>query len=113
MQEKLKIVGKLVKILPIEKGTSKAGKEWEKINFVIDNGNQYNPEVCFQLFGSDKVEPFNKFRKVGDTVEVSFNVSSRNHNGKYYHNLDAYFVGEVGAAENNPKEEELEDDLPF
>lgn len=88
----LAIKGKIVKILEVETGTSKAGKEWKKQNFVIDTGNQYNPEVCFQLFGDEKIENFNKYNKVGQEVEVSFNVSSREFKGKYYHNLDAWKV---------------------
>jgi len=109
--EELKVKGKLVKKLEIEKGTSKAGKEWSKQNFVIDTGAQYNPEVCFQLFG-DKVDLLNNFKE-GQEVEVKFNVSSREFNGKYYHNLDAWFIsGEKNVKPENKKEEES-DDLPF
>ena len=71
----LKIKGRITKVLDVESGTSKAGKEWKKQNFVIDTGDQYNPDVCFQLFGDDKLEAFAKYNKVGDEVEVSFNVS--------------------------------------
>ena len=51
----LAITGKLVKALDEESGTSKAGKEWKKQSFVIDTGAQFNPEVCFSLFGEDKI----------------------------------------------------------
>ena len=81
----LQVTGKITKILEVEKGTSKAGKEWQKINFVVDTGAEFNPEVCFQIFGEDKVENFNKYNKVGNDVDVSFNVSSREFNGKYYY----------------------------
>ena len=47
----LSIIGKLVKTLEIESGTSKAGKEWKKQSFIIDTGSQFNPEICFNLFG--------------------------------------------------------------
>lgn len=113
----LEVKGKIVKVLEVEKGTSKAGKEWEKMNFVIDTGDQYNPEVCFQLFGSDKVEDFKSRNKVGDSVEVAFNVSSREYNGKYYHNLDAWKIkgleGIKSTEESIEKGEQLNDDLPF
>ena len=121
----LKIKGKIVKILEVEKGTSKAGKEWQKINFVIDTVNQYNPEICFQLFGTEKVENFNKYNKVGQEVEVSFNVSSREFNGKYYHNLDAWKVfksevkeipqmaGTSKGLDNLSISDTENDDLPF
>lgn len=111
----LKIKGKITKILDVEKGTSKAGKEWEKLNFVIDTGNEFNPEVCFQLFGTEKVENFNKYNKVGDDVEVDFNVSSREFKGKYYHNLDAWKVFKYKVSEIPQMEgtKEAVDDLPF
>ena len=112
----LAVKGKLVKKLEIEKGTSKAGKEWSKQNFVIDTGSQYNPEICFQVFG-DKVDILNNFKE-GQEVEVKFNVSSREFNGKYYHNLDAWFIS--GEKNVKPEVEKLaksidaeDDSLPF
>ena len=44
-----------LKILEPESGTSKAGKQWKKQSFLVNTGAQYNPEVCFQLFGEDKI----------------------------------------------------------
>ena len=113
----LVVKGKLVKKLEIEKGTSKAGKEWQKQNFVIDTGAQYNPEVCFQVFGDQKLDMLSSFKE-GQEVEVKFNVSSREFNGKYYHNLDAWFIS--GQKNVKPEVEQLaesidadNDDLPF
>lgn len=116
MSEKLEVKGKIVKILDAETGTSKAGKEWKKQNFVIDTGDQYNPEVCFQMFGEEKCENLTKYNKVGDQVTVSFNVSSREFNGKYYHNLDAWMVkkqGEVKSGNDLNSSDADSDDLPF
>ena len=112
----LKIKGKIVKILEKETGTSKAGKEWVKQNFVIDTGNQFNPEVCFQMFGEEKCDNLAKFNKVGDEVEVSFNVSSREFNSKWYHSLDAWRVSKATATTPNPELNESDDEdsvLPF
>ena len=83
---------KITSILDVEKGTSKAGKDWQKQNFVIDTGEKFNNIICFQVFGADKCEALTKYNKVGDVVNVSFNVSSREYNGKYYHNLDAWMI---------------------
>jgi len=106
----LKTKGKITNILEIESGTSKAGKEWKKQNFVIDIGAQYNPEVCFQVFGDDKIDMLSS-NKIGDNVEVLFNVSSREFNGKYYHNIDAWAINNI---DNKPSNKPVEDDdLPF
>lgn len=122
MSNSLTIKGKITQILDVETGTSKAGKEWKKQNFVIDTGDQYNPEVCFQLFGDAKIDKLAEYNKVGDDVTVHFNVSSREFNEKWYHNLDAWKVmsensdtatastPSTPAVDDTPAED---DDLPF
>ena len=52
----LTLRGKLSRKLSVESGTSKAGKDWQKQSFLVDTGSQYNPEVCFQLFGEEKIQ---------------------------------------------------------
>ena len=111
----LVITGKITDILNIESGTSKAGKEWKKQNFVVDTGAEFNPTICFGVFGDEKVENLTKYNKVGDEVEVSFNVSSREYEGKYYHNVDAWRIDKVNTA-SAPADVPVateEDDLPF
>jgi hypothetical protein len=124
----LSIEGKLTSILPVESGTSKAGKEWKKQGFVVDTGAQYNPEVCFSLFGDDKIAMLNGL-KSGQDIKVEFNLSSREYNGKWFHNVDAWKIDAVGApaagapsSSNTPPppanmspadEASEEDDLPF
>ena len=115
----LSVKGKLSSKLSVESGTSKAGKEWKKQSFLIDTGAQYNPEICFQLFGEDKIEILNHHNE-GDQVEVSFNLSSREYNGKYFHNIDAWRIegqgtgsSEMEAAPVFNAPETKEDDLPF
>lgn len=114
----LKVSGKITKILEVEKGTSKAGKEWQKQSFVIDTEAKFNPEVCFSLFG-DKTDLLTNVKE-GEQVDVSFNVSSREFNGKYYHNLDAWRINKMSdenvnelAISEAPRSEEVVDDLPF
>ena len=48
----LSIKGKVSQILNVESGTSKAGKDWKKQSFVVDTAAQFNPLVCFSLFGA-------------------------------------------------------------
>lgn len=97
----LEIKGRISKVLDVESGVSKAGKEWQKQSFVIDTGDEYNPEVCFSLFGEDKIAMLGK-HKEGASVTVGFNVSSREFNGKYYHNLDAWKINSDDNGDNLP-----------
>jgi hypothetical protein len=111
----MEIKGKLVKKLEVETGTSKAGKEWQKQNFVINTGDQFNPEVCIGLFG-DKVDLLNGVN-VGDELTVSINVSSREFNGKYYTQVDGWKIAK-GSSIQQPVIEQYNnndepDDLPF
>jgi len=116
----LSVKGKLSRKLSVESGTSKAGKEWKKQSFLVDTGAQYNPEVCFQLFGEDKIEMLNHHNE-GDQVEVSFNLSSKEFNGRYFHNIDAWRIETIDSNTKNEMEEAPEfnapateeDDLPF
>jgi len=104
------MTGTVVKVCEIETGTSKAGKEWQKQTFVINNGYEYNPEVAFSAFGDDKVAVVSALLE-GQSVDVSFNLSSREFNGKYYHNLDAWKVQLL--KETIKEEAELDDEMPF
>ena len=93
----------------------------QKLDFVIKTDDEYCNIYCFQIFGEERVESFIKYNKVGQVVDVSFNISSREYNGKYFHNLDAWKIFKSDSAEPNQaplKEVELEkasaeDDLPF
>ena len=115
----LSIKGTLTRKLEIESGTSKAGNEWKKQSFLVDTGNQYNPEICFQLFGEDKIDMLNHHDE-GSKVEVSFNLSSREYNGRYFHNIDAWRIESIEKSEETSEDipefnssVEDEDDLPF
>ena len=118
----LSVKGRISSKLSVENGTSKAGKEWKKQSFLVDTSAQYNPEICFQLFGEDKIAMLEHYN-VGDQVEVSFNLSSREWNGRYFHNVDAWKIEKIGAESSASEEMEEppvfdapaseEDDLPF
>ena len=103
--------------LSVESGTSKAGKEWKKQSFIVDTGSQYNPEICFELFGEEKIDIL-KNHNEGDQIDVSFNLSSREYNGRYFHNVSAWRIENISTNESKeiPEFNESaneEDDLPF
>ena len=107
----MEVTGVIKQVLDVEQGTSKAGKEWKKQDFVLDTGAEYNPEICFSIFGDEKVDNFLKFNNVGDNVTVEFNLSSREYNGKWFHNVGAWMV-KKNTSEPETKLEE-ESNLPF
>ena len=104
----MKITGKLVKKLDRETGTSNSGKSWEKQSILIEqSGTDYNKEVAISFFG-DKIKNIRDI-EVGSDVSVSINLSSREFKGKYYHNIDGWFIAKLGEETVAPSNE----DMPF
>jgi hypothetical protein len=91
----LQISGKITKVLPLESGQTKSGTEWQKQSFVVTSDAQYNNTYCFEVFGEEKVQNFNKYNKVNDNVTVEFNVNCNEYQGKYYTTLSAWKISKV------------------
>ena len=109
----MEVTGVIKQILNVEQGTSKAGKEWKKLNFILESKDgEYTNTICFDVFGEEKVDNFVKFNNVGDNVTVSFNVSSREYNERWYTQTSAWMV-KKNTFEAETKLEEAKDDLPF
>ncbi len=99
----LNIKGILKKKFEVETIEGKEGKIWKKINFIVDTGSQFNSEICFQLFGDEKVKILDEFQ-INDKIEVFFNLYSKKFNNRYFHNIDAWKI------EKNT-EEQIEDEV--
>jgi len=97
----LQVTGKIQQILKPESGVSRAGKEWQKQEFVVETNDQFPRKVCFTLF-KDKSSLLNGF-SVGDEVDVSFNLESREFNGKWYHNINAWKLDKKQGEESLPE----------
>ena len=112
----MEVTGRIEKILELQGGTSKSGKDWKKQSFLLKTEQEYNNLYCFEVFGEDKVDNLTKFNKVGDNVKVIFNVKTNEWQGKYFTALEAWRIEKVaveGKAEAPEVKEEVVDDLPF
>lgn len=113
MQNSIK--GTLLKVLEVETGETKTGKAWSKRGFVVKTEDKFPKEVCFTLFG-EKTTLIDSHQS-GNMVEVHFNISSREYNGKYYHNIDAWKIdaseGNAESLPDNGYQTAKKDDLPF
>ena len=57
----MELKGKIKHISEVQSGTSKAGKEWKKLLFVISNNEGYEGQeqiFAFDVFGEDKIDSF-------------------------------------------------------
>lgn len=109
----LEVVGKIKEVLDKKSGESKSGKSWVKQEFLVKTDEQYNNLYCFEVFGEDKVNSLSNL-SVGDTVQVSFNVSTNEYNGRYYTSLSAWRLSSNNSAEvQDTVTVSDDDDLPF
>ena len=67
------VIGKIVEVKEKQTFTSAAGKEWEKVNFVVKTDAEYNNTYFFELFG-DKCS---LILPQGTMVNVCFNISCK------------------------------------
>ena len=104
----MEIKGKLISKLERETGVSKTGKTWEKQSILVEQDVDYNKEVAISFFG-DKIKKIRDI-EIGSDVSVSINLSSREYNGKYFHNIDGWFIAKLGQETVAPVNE---GDLPF
>ena len=116
--------GVVIQLLPEQTGTGKNG-QWIKKDFVIETKDQYPKKISFSAWG-DKAEQV-KTINVGQTVNVAFNIESREFNGKRYTDLRIWKLdlAEAGSAPaaplNNITEADFQaassnselDELPF
>jgi len=119
----MQITGIIEKVLPLELGVTKSGADWQKQNFIVTNNDGYDGKkqiFCFEIFGEEKVQNFNKFNKVGDSVKVDFNISTNEWKDKYFTSLQGWKISKSESTsvlpekENEYKiQEEVEDNLPF
>ena len=113
----LKVKIQIDNILEVESGESANG-EWSKVSFIgSEVDSEYPKDIGFEIFGQEKVDKFLQYNKIGDEVEVSFNLQSREYNGKVYTTAQAWKVWNVNtsasAAPVPVEDEKGGDDLPF
>ncbi|MCG2613082.1 DUF3127 domain-containing protein [Terrimonas sp. NA20] len=115
----MQLTAKLVQLLPLQTGNGKNG-EWKKQDVIVETDGQYPKKVCISIWG-DKINT--SLLQVGRSLTFSFDVESREYNGRWYTDVKAWKV-EAGAAAGTaaaPVEDDVhnttfsssDDDLPF
>lgn len=99
----MNISGKVVQVLPIQSGTSKAGNPWQRQEFILEQGGQYPRKVCISLFGDNVA----KIPQVGQDVMVSVDIDSREFNGRWYTEIKAWNIVQTGAQPAAPAPQQV------
>lgn len=116
-EQELKITGNIKAILPAE---AISENRYRKQTFVVSNNSGYDGKeaiFAFELFeksdaDKSKIDALAKFNKVGDLVDVSYEIRTNEYNGKYYTSLSAWKVFKAEGA-TPPADEALSEEPPF
>ena len=107
----LEIEGRVSHILPEQSGTSARG-EWVRGGFAIKTEGEYPKSVCFEVLGRDRIDKIRPYLREGGLVKVSFDVSSREWNGKWFTSLTAFSVfakeSEIGQSQSQSQSQNVQ-----
>ena len=98
----MEILVKIVYVLPVQTFTSsKTGNSYSKYTFVGETAGQYPKKIAFTVMGEDK---FNGMGIVVDgTYTVSFDVESREWNGKWFTEASAWKAVRIDGAQGQQR----------
>lgn len=111
--------------LPEATGVSKAGNNWKKREYVLETQETYPKKVHFDFFG-ERADQYPL--SVGDDITLSFDIESREYNGRWYTSIRGWKAEKDAAAQagvnNDPfsnmppappmvDSNDNNDDLPF
>lgn len=100
----MEIQGKVIAILePQRFVSSKNGKEYVTTVFVIETPGQYPKKVAMKVMGEDKFKQMGIV--MGGTYNVSFDVESREWQGKWFTECQAWRTQRVDGAQEQPQQD--------
>lgn len=88
----MEIKGKIIYKLPLQTGVSKAGNNWSKQEYVLETLENYPKKVHFDFFG-DRINQYPL--EVGQVVNLSFDIESREYNGRWFTSIRGWKADQV------------------
>ena len=103
----MEIQGKVIAILePQRFVSSKNGKEYVTTVFVIETPGQYPKKVAMKVMGEDKFKQMGIV--MGGTYNVSFDVESREWQGKWFTECQAWRTQRVDGTQEQPQQDTIQ-----
>lgn len=91
----MEITGKIINVLPERSGVSAStGSQWKTGAYVLETMGQYPKHICFEVFGSDKLQQF--AIQTGEIVTISFDVDAHEYQGRWFNSIRAWKVVRTG-----------------
>lgn len=97
----MEITGKIILALPEQSGISKSGNSWKKKEYVLETQETYPRKVFFDFFG-DKADKFPL--QVGQTIRLSFDIESREYNGRWFTSIRGWQAEQINDAATTPQQ---------
>jgi len=92
--------------------TTQITEKFAKREIVIETDDKYPQQVMLE-FSQDKCQLLDEC-KLGDLVQIGFNIRGREWNGKYFTRLEGWNIEiDISNQTKNDILDEIDDDLPF
>ena len=112
----MQLTAKLIQLLPLQTGEGRNGP-WKKQDIIVETDGQYAKKICISIWG-DKINP--AVLIPGATLDISFDIESREFNSKWYTDVKAWKIESSGIQAPPPYEQtdfspppDTDNDLPF
>ena len=86
----MEVVGKIIQVLPAQEGVGRNGNPWRVQPYVLETFDQYPRKVHFEVFGEDRIKQ--NPCDIDQVVTVSFDIESREFNGRWYTSIRAWKI---------------------
>ena len=86
----MEVVGKIIQVLPMQEGVGRNGNPWKLQGYVLETIENYPRKVHFEVFGEDRIK--NNPCEIDQIVTVSFDIESREFNGRWYTSIRAWKI---------------------
>ena len=89
----MELEAKVTQILPVQSGTSKAGKAWQSRDVIVETLGSYPRKVKLKFFGDKAMEHASRLVN-GKVYTFHIDLESREYNGRWYTDATCYRVSE-------------------
>jgi hypothetical protein len=86
----MEVVGKIIQVLPEQEGVGRNGNPWKVQPYVLETLDQYPRKVYFEVFGEERIKQ--NPCEIDRLVTVSFDIESREFNGRWYTSIRAWRI---------------------
>lgn len=84
---RMKIEGKIIAALDEQRGVSKSGKEWRRMEYIIETPGEYPKKCVFSVMG-DNIEKFGL--RIGQDVDIEIDIDAREYNGRWFNSITCW-----------------------